>query len=362
MKKILSVMLAILMMASLTACQTVEDFKGGLAHITGTETEPPSAFTPTVTPEAEPAPETDTKPTVIMQEVPMATVEDDGADENGECVSCGDQNSAFETQATGKSNIDPARFPTDLKATMKEYSKVSDWPYSSLSKENFKYALLVQDGDFSRKNSDVFDELYMYPYNLYSFNSDTQEGNKAPDSIEDADYGFKTNTECLNLYGEDILIKCINLARKYERANNSCDYTDPAKNKAWAQEWAEATLCFAGTNVVAGAINTAAKEGEYIVNADFASDIGLVYQDAEGNLRVRGTSVSIYEHMSDKLLDNGKHTSGEWAFIDKEIIIHVENGRFAVSGEVSMSNCYCPAIEENKALLTALFESMPAES
>lgn len=71
-----ALVLAALMLVSV-GCQMAEDFAGGLAHITGTETEPPSAFTPTVTPEAETAvavaTEPDTKPTVIMQEVPMET-------------------------------------------------------------------------------------------------------------------------------------------------------------------------------------------------------------------------------------------------------------------------------------------------
>jgi len=359
LKMLLGFLLAVSMLMPSLGCQTMDELKTGLRMTfgIGADVEPtPSPFDikraeeeARMEPEVEPADEL-----IWLSEEPRLL-------EEVECEDCRSQSGRItvEVQRTGKENIDPARFPTDIKATMKQVSEWGDLSYNALDERNFKYALLPQDGDFSRINTDYWEEIYWFPYNLYNHDFDTGM-NYYPDyEISDAEHGFKTNVECLELYGEEVLIECINLARKNQYGAWSQTYLDKDKNMEYARAWGETTGTTAGLNYVANAGYDNATKDQIVMEADFATDISLVYQDALGHLRVRGTTVYFYEHVGS---ESYGVESGDWGFIVREVIIEPGQNRMTVIDAVDLSQNYGPAVEQDRATLQAVFDAMPPQA
>ena len=371
MKKIVCLLIAVLMCIALTGCNA--DAQRGWQNLFGGEVaETPSPFEELKEEKARIEAEQaaiDARAAEIYAEdygEPMPTETPDNAiegqtEENTDCETCRDAAEAgngdgFKIQLTGKSNVDPARIPADIKALMRESVEASELETTFYTTEDTKYALKVLPNDFYNYNPDVYDELYLYPYNLYSSNYRYCSGLKAPKEIADADYGFKTNVECLELYGEDALIQCMKLARKYVRGVDSLDYSDPDKNREYAQMWGEATGAMAGVDILAKQKTGGAKKGEIIARSDFGTDISLVYQDAEGCIRVRGTAFLMYDH----IIGDDSIKAGSWQYDDREIIIRVTEDGMKVKGDAVVSTSYGAKTDAGRAVISNWLERTPA--
>lgn len=270
----------------------------------------------------------------------------------GGCPNCrnsGENNEDTTNVVTAPSNIDPERIPADINAVMEAWKQ----DYYKLEENNFKYALLVKDSDFSGRNTYCFTEQYEMPYNLYSYDSDTGKGILPPKSLPHGENKFKTNNECLEAYGKDYIDECIALARKYVKGNWSCDYSNPAMNKKYAELWCESTNSYAGLDTFAGSKTSMTQDRELQAEADFLTDPSLVYQDCEGNMRVRGTTMIVNFHAV-----NCDIHDGDVSYIDQEIVIVKDESKSKVRGAIDCSISYT-ANETQQKNFVEIMSMMP---
>ena len=294
MKKILSVMLAILMMASLTACQTVEDFRDGLAHITGTETEPPSAFTPTVTPEAETAVAVATEPKPDEKEIKKETEE----------LTC---NVAL---GNGLLVWDKAQEITvDYIAKYCPHEKYDSFQTPVV----LQYAIFPLKGDFTEINTELRPEMYELPYNFAcSYNGDK-------DSL------FLNNRYTIEHFGAEQVEEWAKKAKRIAEINKTCNPNEDTKAL-----YTELLTLFPQSEAERIIESGQAEQREYGISqiCRIETDPSMVYVAADGFVRVRITQYLKVLGANDKYYADGMAETlvneKEWFYEVVEMVLGLD--------------------------------------
>lgn len=283
------------------------------------------------------APQSDAAETIEI--MPFFIPEDIASD--GRCASCEEmeeKNGMLSAYHTGRANVNEERVPQNVRAAIINYAIATGVGQDAVYEDNFKYALYVDsDGDMHHRNAGYIEELYEIPYNLYDYDPQTDGGTKAPESISSDAYGFMTNREMTEQYGGIFAMSCVDDAKEYIKAVYSYDYTDPFVMQMHAEKWAELTRRSPELDAFATSKIEEAKKNEMQTDAHLLTNDGLVYQDAECNIRVRGMRIMRYNSIANHTaMENGIAVGGIY-FTPVEVVLRLRNGYLDVTDEIELA-------------------------
>ena len=330
MKKDICFALVVLMvLMCMGGCQLATEFQAGLADLTGKATEPPSAFATAVPEAPEATPEPDTKPTVIMQEVPMETE----TPEEG-CANCRDN---------------PTHRNTDeqaLEIGRKHYdNNYRNYQFDEKDIETYRYAFFIDKSEIYTEKGDYTEYTFDgAPYNMH-----------AGDSGESDLTQFKTNKQLLEEYGYD---KIDAYAKKAGEFLETYIMYDPQTK---ASDLEKEYLRIG----VEPALAKILSERERLESSDlwFKQDAvsvyygNYVYRAGNGNLRFRDLCYIRLTDASDKFFEKNpeeKLTQNEWHSHSFEVEMWLdENDKITEYAIAEISEPISVSPEE-KAMLNSL--------